>query len=434
MTLGVAAAPIAPLRPYLPAPFGDLGAIVWVGAEPQVYGAAGGVWLGMGVVGALISGLLFLGPGEQMLAAGSRLRGGVQAVAVGCGSLFWLAVCALVALALTVQQVPTLVNPVTRMDEGSIRALWRQEDDEGARGRLADAVAMSARVAELLGSDPDLPFDLEMTGVARNHLGQTVPGKVRLATDAEPAVLAHELAHVHALAMMGDGAFRNQGSRNFFDEGLAEWVDRRLVPDDTPLVFAGAVARTGQARFDVLVDEARHRNHHDMAQAYPLGEVFVDALVDVGGDATPGCVVRALATEGGYGVSLWAAATRACGVELDDVLDAWWARLDALGALLPADLPVLEATLVHDGDRPWLEVLDRTPHEEPWELVCRFRQDGTEPFSRYQHTPVIDGVCTVPVSALAGAEFDAQVGFELDNGESVMMPWVRLPLVANRDR
>ena len=282
-----------------------------------------------------------------------------------------------------------------------------------------------------MGNERPLHLDVEIMGAPANHLGVFTGGKIRVARSADRGTLAHEIAHAHAYALSGPSAWKQHNHTRFFDEGLASWAEGRISgKSEIPLVV-GAIYRTDQAHFELLVENELLSARQDMAQAYPLGHAFVAVLArEEGPDAVP-CVLKALADVGGEtvaGLALWYDLADTCQIDLDGVVRAWDQALADAGDALPATLPRLHARIVDENAVAKVLWVDDDNHVG-WPLLCRFRDNEEASVAHYYHRRVRDGKCRVPRSQLSGQTFDYQLGFELPGGEwTVFSPWAEAPL------
>jgi hypothetical protein len=314
---------------------------------------------------------------------------------------------------------------------GGFRVLYAPGGEDRAEHVAAAVDAVSAEVGRQLGNPAPLRLDVELLGAPANHLGVFTGGKIRLATSADDATLAHELAHAHAFALSGPGAGVHADATHFFDEGLADWVQARWSGEPAVPRVAGLIDETGQARFEDLVDHARHTARHDIRQSYVLGQVFVEALVQQAGEAALPCVLRALGDSGDTpmaGLATWYSVAARCSVDLDAVQDRWRALLAEARAQFDGPTPRLRAAVVGDGGPRWVNVRDE--RELGWTLLCGFRSAPEEPVHRWVFFPAQDGRCEVPTTALAGPTAQVQVGFRVpgsvDGLEDVYLEWTDL--------
>ena len=247
----------------------------------------------------------------------------------------------------------------------------------------------------------------------------------RLARDADENTLAHELTHAHAFLLEGKATWAQQSHTHFYSEGLAMWVAAdALGHDPGPPHLAGAIWATDQARFDELVESARHQARHDITQSYVLGQVFVDALIGVAGPEAIPCVSRALGAVGERevpGLALWYGLAETCRFDLDAVQDRWRAELAASAAALPP-LPRMSASVVGDEVRVTVDPPGAA-------LRCGFRGEATDEVIRWRYEAADPGgVCRIPNDVRAGPTFQYQVGVDLQAPEgepyrTLFLPW-----------
>ncbi len=417
-----------PVRTWLPM-LGTYGALDWdLGTATHPLGPAVG-WAIVGAVTAALSGVLFGGPGSMFTSRGSWLTAISRWAVLGCGgsAMLLLGLLSLLLVAFTASE--ELLEPVRSLPSGTLRVLYHPSNIDRAQ-ELADELAtLSAEVGARVGNPDPMVLDVELMGAPSNHAGLFTGGKIRVRHDADRFVVAHELAHAHAFAIAGPTAWRHASHTRFFDEGLASWVAAELSGDEEIPAAAGWIRRTDQARFEWLVDDSQLQAEQDLAQAYPLGQAFVAALVDEAGTDAPACVLRQLRDVGGRpvaGLALWVQLAADCGFSLDGVVDAWEDALDRRAETLAPVLPKLHARPIDGGVA--LHVTDDSGSE--WPLICRFRDDVSTPVNRYEHvTTDAGGTCRVPRTQLSGQTYGYQLGFVPPGvDEPVFWPWVEAPV------
>lgn len=418
-----------PFSAYLPGD-GTWADLDFVAGAPVPRWDLAAVWLAAGALGALLSWLVYLGPGDAIVKAGSRLRTGVR-YAGGC-LLYGLALpfLGLLGLADTLQ---FLTAPaLSTQDVGTLRFLY-VDDARHTEPLLAQAQALDAQVRGWTGT-PAYTVDVEIVSRGQYHVGKFNGGKIRLGPDEGPATLAHELTHAHAFQLAGRALHRHFDHTRFLNEGYAMFVEQAVVVDPVARAeieaTAGAIARTHQADFDRLVEDEERSKELDMMQVYPLGYVFVQALVDVDGPRAPARAISALGKIDGDlpGIALWYTLADRADFDLDRVLEAYDARLRAFGDAL-GPLPQLTASPAKDEQvtdpdvtRTYLAVADHAA--TGLRLMCRFRDSKDADIEHWSESGVrSDGRCYIPGRRLANATFDYQLGFTLPNGGLVFLPW-----------
>lgn len=409
------------LRPYAIG-FGSFGELVFVDREPTHALGPVVLWTAVGLLSALFSGLLFLGPGGRLTQRGSLATGTVRVGAIGCLSVLLFGFGGLGALILAFE-APGLLEPMAVETTEQFRILYRPAYEAQVQASTEGVDALSAELGAQMGQTEPLHLDLEFLGAQDNHGGVFTGGKVRLQPGADRHVLAHELSHAHAFRMTGSGGWHQADHTRFFQEGLAEWVANEVVGEPGIPPRAAAIHALDPVEFDLLVEDERWVHERDIAQPYPLGEAFVEALDAEGGAETRACVLRELGTFGRQpiaGLALWVTVADRCGFVLDDVVARFERLLEEAAADLP-ELPEVEASL--QGDR--LRVVDRNATGLP--LICRFRGFADAEVSSYIHMDVDDGTCSLPPKwMLPEKTFGYQVGFRFD-GDAVFDRWVVAP-------
>lgn len=417
-----------PLKAFLPGSetWGDLD---FVGGRPVPRWDLAAVWLAAGAFGAILSWLVYLGPGDALVKAGSRLRTGVR-YAGGC-LMYGLALPLFGLLALADGMQVVTAPHLSARDVGGLRFLY--VDDAPQLGPLlAQSRALDAQVRGWTGTAA-YTVDVEIVSRGQYHVGKFNGGKIRLGPNEGPATLAHELTHAHAYQLAGRSLQRHFDHVRFFNEGYAMFVEHAVVQQPAARAeveaAAGAIARTHQADFDRLVDDKDRSEELDMMQVYPLGYVFVQALVEVDGPRAPARAITAIASidDDLPGIALWYTVADRAGFDLDRVLAAYDARLKRYGEGL-GPLPQLTASPERVPDAPDSEdrlVLAVADHANTGlQLMCRFRDSKDVDIEHWSESVVrADGRCRVAQQRLTDVTFDYQLGFALPSGGLVFLPW-----------
>jgi hypothetical protein len=408
-----------PIDGWLPL-IGSFGALEWEGTSASHPVAPPLAFTLLGVFGVAASGLLFLGPGRVLTERGSTSVAAVRFSLLGCLALLVAPLGLLAAVMVLLQHGGVLLagKRALRSDGGDFRILYAPGSSSVAREVAARIDPLAREVGALMGNPSPLRLDVELLGAPANHLGVFTGGKIRLTTSPDEPTLAHELAHAHAFALTGPGGAPHQHATHFFDEGLADWVQARVSGEDPVPRIAGLIYETGQARFEDLVDHPRHLARHDIRQSYVLGQVFVEALVQVGGPEAPACVLRELGRLGSRpmaGLAVWYGLAERCDLDLDAVQDRWRAELEAARARFDGPVPRLRVAVVAAHDSPdgraRLEVRDE--RDLGWELLCGFRSGPDDAVHRWVYIPAWQGACRVPTESLSGHTVQYQVGYRM---------------------
>jgi len=236
-------------------------------------------------------------------------------------------------------------------------------------------------------------------------------------------VVVHEVTHAVASVIVGP----DQAQLEMFNEGLANHVARRLATTTMPEhadPMARLVALAGERRLDdhLIWNASAAREVGGDALVYAIGEVFVDAMVDVYGDDAPARMLRALATtptRGLTGIAVWHEVLARGGMMFEPIRARFFARVNAAKAA--ADLaqvprrPIVTAGI--EGDDLIVGGVDRQgePLEDCW---CLVRNHHFEDDARHLRR------CRVPLSSLAGPTAEVRVSV----GENVHSPWTRVVL------
>lgn len=410
---------------WIPLPDADYGVLSYTKRTAVLDLRPAALWAIVGTGCMAVSGLLFLGPGAQVLDASAWAGRALRTVAIGLVALF-----VLVAAAHGMGDIASFLSGASAIrtrQVGTLRVLYDANDEDHILETTAALPDQLARVAALLGHEGPLPaLDVEFLGAARNHGGVFTGGKVRVRKRAESFVVVHELAHVVAHLVSGDHGMHDDHHLRFFQEGLANWVAAEVTGGSQLPPQVGWLHEMGQARFDLLVEDHLFQAEQDLAQAYELGQVWIDGLIEVGGPDVLGCTLRAVGqrAEGAKaGLALWYQVAADCDVALDDVLDAWRARLERSAEAIEA-VPRLVASrdIEPDGRAVALRVTEAAGFEQ----TCRFRDHAGVEAHQLYHRDVDDGVCRIPRDWLAGPSFDYQLGFAPPGTRAwVFHPWVR---------
>jgi hypothetical protein len=247
------------------------------------------------------------------------------------------------------------------------------------------------------------------------------------------AVLVHETAHVY-IDGVADGRLKKHGnSTRWWHEGLASYLEFRLfrpAADRTKIQRVAAAAHRRKASdFELLVDDEAWREKHDFELAYPLGEVFFEALVAEHGDEAPGNILRAIrrpnAPEDATGLDLWRDAFQACGWDMSRTISAYFERLESLAngehRAFIESLPKLQGRVLVNGEAVSIEVIvngDLPPQATIRCRVRRFADDSDDKYVRLR--PAADRTFMVNRDTVGRGEFWYQLGIAHPSAQFIL--------------
>jgi hypothetical protein len=305
-----------------------------------------------------------------------------------------------------------------------------------ARGDIARADSLQAEVKRLFGNPTLEAIVVDATapmGIAQ-HLGQTdwqyvsMDSRV-LGSGSFAAVLVHETAHVYANTVSDRRLSEHFGSSRAFSEGFATVVAEDLVHEPPGWRLPVAFGRQRDLlRSAMLFDDRALRAQLDPALAYGLGRELVRATADVGGPGAPVGVLRALkdVPKGIDGITLWRDAYQRAGLNLDNVLDRFWRRLEEAKAeehQRLATIPRTFAVVDVVQEQVVVSVMPDGPPPPDAVALCRIRP---EPLAPPEHMVTLvagsDGKCRFPGSALPLPKAGVTVGWAFADA-TVFEPW-----------
>jgi ABC-type transport system involved in multi-copper enzyme maturation permease subunit len=309
---------------------------------------------------------------------------------------------------------------------------------------LEEADAVEAKVRSFLGAEPLDPIVVDLTSFQPRHAGRAYWQKVHMNLPFENSgetgelipVLAHETTHVFIENLAGKRLHEEFDSTRFFHEGLASYVEYHLFRPTNALARLRRVAAVARARDEVkleeLFDDAKLSLKRDRDVAYPLGEVFVAALVRRYGETAPGQVLRAFARTNApkelSGFALWQDTFQACGYDLSDVSDGFFAELDRLVTEHRSSiegLPRLRGAVTQSRDL--LKVRVSYEGDPPGNIVCRFRPRGDTEERFIEFADSSDGRSSFHVDAsdYPDRSFWYQLGWVVEGAsQAIYEPWV----------
>lgn len=298
----------------------------------------------------------------------------------------------------------------------------------------ADTSALRDRVRRvdpavrgLLDVETPLELDVEWLAVGAFHAGEQWGRKLRISPNIDDTdVLPHELAHAYFTDLVGDSRELNQPAWDFFNEGLATWIAAQVDGPRTipPLEHAAGYARAlDQHAFDLLIRPGERRERFDSHQVYPLGLVFVQALVEEAGTKAPACLLREMAKvdESLDPNVFWFVITNGCDVDLEQVITRFETRLDSLAPASRPEMPT--ARLLTSGDRLLVHVEGAAGRKR----LCRFRAKLEATDADLDQHDVVSSICIVPDGMKGPHGVWVQVGVVLDDEQLVFGEWAELP-------
>jgi len=410
--------------------------------------------LGLATVCASTAFLAFQLSGDRAARLASRVgRGRGRALIAGATTVLIIGVWLGLAIYWGAKSGTTSGPKVTYTPWATARAhteryqlLYPANRSASVQPLLEGADAVEAKVRNFLGAEPLGPIVVDVTSVQPRHAGLAYWQKVRMnlpfedsraAAEELLSVLGHETTHLFIDHLAGARLKDQFNSTRFFHEGLASFVEHHLFLPTNKLELLRRVAAVAHAREEVkleeLLDDEKLSLKRDRDLVYPLGEVFVAALVQRYGEAAPGQVLRAFARtnapKGLAGFALWQDTFQACGYNLSDVTDGLFAELDRLVVEHRAfidRLPRLRGAV--DQSREVLTVRVAFDGESPGTVVCRFRprRDTEERFVEFAY-PSGNREFQVHASGYPDRSFWYQLGWLVEGAsQTIYEPWVEV--------
>lgn len=294
------------------------------------------------------------------------------------------------------------------------------------------------RVHQLLGVAPGAVIAVDASGSMDNTLGTAFFGRIRLQLDEQPErTLAHETAHVVSRRIAGNTAASLWQQTSVLDEGLATWVERRLVPveaGDGGRFALGTLHTRRELLIDELFDEVALTALRGPEIKYPAGEVLIEAAARLYGEASLLRLVRAFADarlpKDLNGEALWQATFQLADMDLAAVIDEFYRQVAAYAqqhAAQIAELPRVRVRLISfEGTIGVQPLLDAEPSEE-LELQLRFKPQPDSPLDALENVPAQPFQPVLREDAqIAGGRVCVQAGV-VREGQVLFEPWVCLP-------
>ena len=318
-----------------------------------------------------------------------------------------------------------------------------------ASARAAPLLDRADRVFETVQmffhAPPGDRISADLTGSTTNTAGTAFWNTVRMKLDDEAsvkdpvAVLGHETTHVFIQRI----ARMNESKVPMLiwplDEGLATYVEYRFFQPASALEQEDRLIAALRTRRELEVDELifsdRLLRNRGREMAYPMGRLFIDALIRRYGEDAPARIF----TEAGKRdlpanlahADLWNELFQANGYDLALVVDDFYAAADRLVRTHRASierLPRPRGAVEVRSKWIWLTPsLDGTL-PPGWSLVCRIRPSVDSTHDRYKEAHRYNDKFAWPSSSVSGQRIWYQLGVSDGSGPVLYEPWASAPL------
>jgi len=415
------------------------------------------VQMSLAVVLLAIAYSLFLGMGDRLMRGFQRLTqsrlgnacllaGGFM-VTIVCGALVFRFLQAEYADYEPDENGVTIAYPswaTSRARSLHYEFIYPTNLTDRAGALLDDADTVHEKVRTFFAADAGSTLVVDATSYLPRHAGVAFWDKIRLDLSTTDhlgtlrSILGHETAHVFLERLSDSRLSDKMNSTSFFHEGVASYIEYRLFEPERDIDALRSIAAVMRAREEVdfaeMVDSELLASRRDTNLVYPLGEVFVEAVVERYGESAVPKIVRALvredAPEGLSGLNLWRDVFQACGFNLDEVVDEFFAKLDASveqHAELVDSLPRLRGLIDFDMHFVYVQVQWETI--DGWRPVCRFRQSEDSADRLYLHGESDDDkVFYHDLSSFPGSSLWYQLGLTDGEARVVYEPWQRVTI------
>ncbi len=385
---------------------------------------------------------------------------------------------------------------LSRASSDHFRFSYRSSLSERATKLIAASDEVHDKVVEFFQTSSGPPIVVDATSKMQRHAGMAEWNTVilDLNTSGEmenlKAVLGHETAHVF-IDRLTDAKLRNIfSSIRFFHEGLASYVEFHKFDPSSDIenyYRTCAYMRDNEnIEFEQLVNDGEFRRWQDTNAVYPVGLVFIEALLEQYGPDSINKVLSAMnrekMPEDLVGMAYWRDVMQAAGFNLDTVIGAFYSRLDELvddrrewldsvpqlkGAVRqnewwlciipilqkmddqPVELAETDEEAEQSADQDVGKGTGNADDEEgadgeedeavseaemagqsgDWQVFCRFRQRASSPDSHYRNVRIDeDGEFCVDKSDYPGNVVWYQLGLRHDDGTRLYKRWREVSL------
>lgn len=331
-----------------------------------------------------------------------------------------------------------------KREAGGYIFLYSGENEAIAEGLIALAPRVHDTVAGFFGREPvsGLVADLEST--TRHNVAATANWKrvnLNLAYSKDPdelaAVLGHETTHVFIDLTGGDRIKDRFAATRWFHEGLASYVEYRFFRPPARIAEQHKIAAYASERQSVALEEIMNTGYwaarYDANLVYPLGHVFSEALVQVGGDEAPRKVVAALGNESRSSrlaaYDWWREACQEAGIDFSAVASAYYGLLKQYATIdykaFVDSIPRLSARVKKTQATIILEpvIVGTLPPRS--KLICQVRSQEDDSASEIQYLSLSPkGDFVIPRNKLTGRRFSYQMGLMMkETALPLFEPW-----------
>lgn len=311
--------------------------------------------------------------------------------------------------------------------------VFRQSQREKMHPLFSGMDQVHEQVAMFFQHPPsrDAPIVLDVASIVARHAGgQTNWKKIRLplnkdvSRDEFYSILRHETGHVFIEELSQGAATAYFQHMRAFHEGVATTVqlsdlgkystEQRLKYERT----AALADERGRISIELLCDNDALCEKRDPNVVYPLGLIFADALLEVGGPELPKNVLTNLRQNppapGADTATLWRHVLQASGTSLDHILSAYATRLKALKEREKSFIgkhPIIKSDMREEAVH--LIIRPKRPDETPIDsrIICAIENDLGLATELQYIFPEKDGSFRIPLAAKQGGKLRYMIGW-----------------------